>query len=582
MKNQTKVYVNSAATGRSTTAKADSRRSLLTEALLRTEAEQQLGARTWNGAISYASTGVAGEGASLLDYFAKAGTYGNRPQSTVNADMLKIFSENTELATRLIFATRLITRTPKGELEGKITDAQTGMGRKDEFGKAFTWLYRNLPSVARKNLKLIPVFGSWKDLVNEPLLSSLPRHDVYQLVALHGLEDGLFWKYAPTIRTKTRSERDRKRVEWARGLCRHLGISEKEYRQKKSAFGANLWQKQMSRQEWHDIDFNQIPGKALLNAMRHKGKKDRRNWIQRHNLAEAYTKFILSKPVAKFTGYPYELLKAARSATSMMEQLTYDRQWEGLLEPMRNHQLGNVLPALDTSGSMGSSVNYSLKNAPSALDVCLSLGLAFAQMNTGAFKDTVAMFDNTSELKVLSGTFSQRVRQIPSNAMGGTNFQSLIDLLVRTRLSRPDIPVSEYPNTLLVVSDMQFNPSGSQIYDFHTGRYQSREATNYEAMMAKLATVGLAKMRVIWWQVNGAAKDFPTTMSEPGQYLISGFDPIMLKALFGLGQQTKVDGVHSTEPATVVNNVAESAKPENPLQGLLNVLQQPIFDLIEI
>ena len=40
--------------------------------------------------------------------------------------------------------------------------------------------------------------------------------------------------------------------------------------------------------------------------------------------------------------------------------------------------------------------------------------------------------------------------------MGSTNFQSVVDEIVRIRKSNPNIPLEDYPSTLLVVSDMQF------------------------------------------------------------------------------------------------------------------------------
>ena len=52
------------------------------------------------------------------------------------------------------------------------------------------------------------------------------------------------------------------------------------------------------------------------------------------------------------------------------------------------------------------------------------------------------------------------MKQIPRNAMGGTNFLSVIKRIVEIRKNNPSIPLEDYPQTLLVVSDMQFNPTG--------------------------------------------------------------------------------------------------------------------------
>ena len=65
---------------------------------------------TENGALSNSSTGSA-----LLDQFSKASTYVNvsRPQSDVEIDMVAIWDENPELAMRILFYWRMITRKNK-------------------------------------------------------------------------------------------------------------------------------------------------------------------------------------------------------------------------------------------------------------------------------------------------------------------------------------------------------------------------------------------------------------------------------------------------------------------------------------
>jgi hypothetical protein len=135
----------------------------------------------------------------------------------------------------------------------------------------------------------------------------------------------------------------------------------------------------------------------------------------------------------------------------------------------------------------------------------------------------------------------------------------VIDLLVNVRKQNPEIPVSEYPETIIVISDMQFNATNGNA------------STNYETAMNKLNAVGLQKTRIIWWYVNGAAKDFPSQMDDKGVYMIGGFDPVNIKALMGL-DTTKVEKKDF--------NAAEKVE-ETPLDGMKNFLSQPIFSLIE-
>lgn len=506
---------------------------------------------TWNGALSYATTGP-GRLSACLDYWSKAGTYAGRSTDDVAASMAAIFADDERIALGIVFGLRLITRRPDVE---EIDDVQTGQGRRDEFFKALCWLADHRPRLLDANLHLVPVFGCWKDFLSAPLIGRLDRDRVYALVR-DNLDDALLRKYLPQIRSTgcIRSERDLQRSDWAKGLCRFLGIRPQEYRRLKAAGTAHRFQQQMGQGEWDQIAFNEVPGRAMLHLISRRGRNELTPF-ERHGQTERLREWVLNEKAVKFTGYPYELTSAAsrRRNPSPLQQAIYDRQFETILAPMRGHQLGNVLCALDTSGSMGATV----AGKTTALDVCVSLGLVFSSLNVGLFQDAVVAFDSTSRLIRLKGTFCERLHQIETmeTAWGSTNFQSVIDLLVQTRRQHPDTPVAEFPSTLLVVSDMQFNP------------VEGNTETNYERAMKQMRKVGLRDLRIIWWFVNGEAADFPARMDDRGVYLIGGFDPTNLKALLGLDRRT-----------TTFDAAAE--KHQTPLDGLLNFLAQPIFTLL--
>lgn len=513
--------------------------------------------RTWNNALSNTTSLSAN-----LDYFSKCGTYQKRTQEQVSTDMVRIFSENSDTATKLVFGTRLITRKPKIDNPEINASVASGYGRRDEFYKAIVWMNSFATDILYNNLDLIPLFGSWKDFLNEPLINTLKCEAVYSLF-YNNLDDHLVRKYLPQIRSKsrTRSVRDKARSAWAQGFCKFIGLSHKDYRKIKSVGEAHVWQKLASQNLWDKVNFNSIPGKAFFNLI-HRTGKDKRSALARHNQIERLKSWLVTQNNVKFTGYPYELAAAARRAADDLSIFMVNKQFKTLLEQMKGHSLGNVLCALDTSGSMDSEVLPKVK----AVDICVSMGVSFSMMNIGWFKDTVCMFDSTSEFKKLYGGFAERIKQIPANAMGSTNFQSIIDLLVTTRTKCPEIPVSEYPDTILCISDMEFNPVET-IYNWKTGRLIKQEMTNYEASMKKLKSVGLPDVRIIWWCVNGqTTSDFPATMNDPGCYMISGFDPVNLKSLMGQEVKDKM-----SPKATVT-----------PMEGFNNWLNQAIFSLIKV
>jgi hypothetical protein len=216
-------------------------------------------------------------------------------------------------------------------------------------------------------------------------------------------------------------------------------------------------------------------------------------------------------------------------------RITVDKQFDGLIATASKDGgaiQGNVLCALDTSGSMGGPALDNAGTTP--FHVCISLGIYFSELNQGAFHNTVAMFDDTSTLLKLKGkTFSDKWNEIISQntAWGSTNFQSVIDLIVDTRMKHPEVPLEDFPSTLVVVSDMQFNPSAS--YYNHVS-----EQTNYETAMSKLRRVFpkefVDSFKIIWWYCsNRKTSDFPSTMENGGTYMLSGFDGSIVSFLLG-------------------------------------------------
>ena len=521
-------------------------------------AMQSHNSSTWNGAVSHSTSGD-----SILDYFAKAGSYRNRTQSEVDADMASIFGEDEELALKAVLYNRMITRKCKGFVEE--TSLQKGQGQKDEFLKSLNWLERNRPELLEKNLWLTAEVGSWKDLVNAYLMG-LDVKWIYPLLR-DGINDsyhrGLIAKFLPKIRSRRNTKNDRhKRLNlFGRGFAEYMGWSEKNYREFKSdpENSAHQFQRDMCSENWKGIDINTIPGKALFRMVSQKGR-DGKSVFGRHNLEGKLIQYVKSHPV-KFNGYPYELLQAAKGDRTLVQTHTYNAQFDSLVKKAKeecNPELlaGGVLCALDTSGSMGYLGHYGYgTSVTQPIDVCVGLGLYFSSLIEGHFKNHVCMFDNTSRIIKLNGTFCDKVDQVKRQAVawGGTNFQSVIDEIVRVRKQNPSIPVEEFPKTLLVVSDMQFNPAGGN------------DKTNYEMASTKLRNVGLPEMNFIWWNVNGRyTRDVPVKKDDKGTMLLSGMDGAVLSMFFSKDVQSK------------------TPKQLTPLEAMHQALDQEILNLVEV
>ena len=503
-------------------------------------------AHTENGAISYATMGKA-----ILDQFGKSGSYRGRDLDVVWMEQSNLWAENSDYALKFPFYLRMITRQSNILGGDKTEKVQKGAGARDEAFKRLLWIAKYHPDEFYRNLWLLPVVGSWKDLwvllAFDGASEYLDEYKFFEVIA-EGINDDnhrdLVKKYLPRIRSSKKCTTDwaKRTNALAKRFANAAGWTFEEYRTFKATGKAHEFQTIICKGLYKNINWKAIPGKALLNLVSG-------NFLKAHDLTNDYIAWLKSQPAVKFNGYAYELgrkLHDYRAAASLATTITVDKQFDSLIATASKDNgaiTGNVLCALDTSGSMGAQID---ENGLTAYDVCVSLGIYFSELNTGAFHNTVAMFDNTSKMLKLNGTFSEKYFQIrnQSTAWGGTNFQSLIDLIVDTRTKHPEIPLSDFPETLLVVSDMQFNPSGNFTYSVASGL---AEKTNYATAMTKLKAVFpkefVDNFKIVWWYcTNRKTTDFPSTMEDGGTYMFSGFDGAVVSFLLGGEAPTSDNG----------------------------------------
>ena len=502
---------------------------------------------TENGAVSKITTGKA-----ITDQFGKAANYRGRDTHVVFKEQEALWIENQEQALRFPFYLRMITRKVKVNKDNVTEKVQKGQGVRDESFKRLLWLAQNQPDSFYKNIWVLPMVGSWKDLwtlmfYDITLGTKCINHEVIFDLINQGLKCNahmeLIKKFMPRIKTKTKCTTDWTQVtnDLAREYANYNGLSYKDYNKLKTSGTAHDFQKLICSGRFKDINWNLIPGRALSKIASQK-------FLTKHELEKDYTDWVLAQPTVKYTGYVYELAKEVMNSSGwspkankmpLFKKITIDKQFDELVRKAVEDGsiLGNVWCALDTSGSMTSRVVGDI----SAFDICISLGVFFSTINTGAFHKNVIMFDNVSRVKQLNGGFCDMITDIlrSNTAWGGTNFQSVIDEIVRIRKQNPNIPLEDFPQTLLVVSDMQFNPVGRNVN------------TNYEEMKKKLyevfPTEFVDSMKFIWWQVTGRTSDVPATLDDSGCYFFSGFDGSIVSLLLG-GEMAEKEAITKKQP----------------------------------
>lgn len=489
-------------------------------------------AYTENGAISNYTTG-----SKFADQFGKAGNYRDRDLKEVFADQEALWNENPEMALRFIFYLCMITRKVKVNEEYVTDKVQKGQGARDESFKRLLWLAKYHQDVFNNNIWLLPVIGSWKDVWTLMFLDvELEVYAINREVMFVLLAEGMkidahvnnIKKYMPRIKSSSKWLTDWTRITTA--LAKEFADYMhwkyiKQYNKFKSSGTAHEFQKLMCSQKYDHIRWNLIPGKALLNIVNSK-------FLKRHDLTENYLTWLDTKGTVPFNGYVFELLNAWRKTNGKQAKIiTLNKQFDRLIETAEadGKVQGNTWVALDTSGSMMAQTSAGV----SAYDMCISLGIYFASLNKGAFHKNVVMFDDTSRILQLKGDFCDMANSIvcASTAWGSTNFQSIIRLMCRVRKEHPEIPIEDFPTTILVVSDMQFNPVGGNI------------ETNYQAAKSMLSNYFpkeyVDSIKFVWWDcISRCKNDFPATIDDSGCYFLSGFDGAIISLLLGVDYET--------------------------------------------
>ena len=85
--------------------------------------------------------------------------------------------------------------------------------------------------------------------------------------------------------------------------------------------------------------------------------------------------------------------------------------------------------------------------------------------------------------------------------------------------------------------------------------------------MQKLASVGLGRMRIIWWFVTGRGGDMPARLDDEGVILIGGFSGAILKLL--------LDG-----EAEVFDDASGGKRRLKPIEQMVRALDQEVLRLV--
>lgn len=527
-----------------------------------------------NGALKLTSTGDP-----FVDQFGLISQYRQlRPYSSISKDMQELWNIDPMYTLKLLFYIRLITRKVKFSNGTETSKVQKGAGLRHEAFMRMLWLAVNHSDVFYKNLPLFITIGSWKDIIQ--LMSyDLQYHGWDNKVLdfnkisdfiLAGLENpntcNLVKKFLPTIKAKSKCKTLESQADTIIGkFLTHKLFDSGEfspklhsknyhlYRKLKSSGTAHEWQQMISRSQFN-IDFSKVHGRAL--ALLVSG-----NYLKNHNLEKDYENWIKKQPVAKFTGFVYELFKGLNLNSPLYKKYTIDKQFENLIQTAKEGSSteSSFIVARDTSGSMSSNVKG--LNI-SSNDVAKSIALYFSYLLKGKFANSYIEFDRKTELKYWEGNSpSDKYLRNTSCAYGNTNFLSIATLFIEIY---KHTSIEKFPTGLIAISDGEFDSYG-----------KDKCKTTFQLFKDRLLKAGFPKdyvdnFKIVLWDIPNAfysfdeiRPKFESYADTPNFFYMGGFDPAGITFLLG--------GEEKDKPA-----------PKTPRELFETAMNQEIMDYIQM
>ena len=455
---------------------------------------------TANGAVTRSTSGQ-----SHTDLFAIIGSGRNNPEGVIRL-FSQSYIDDKEIALRIALWAR---------------DIRNGAGERQTFRNILKYLENTDPDVLNRLLKYVSIFGRWDDLfvLNIHSPGFVKAAEILKTAIEN--KNGLAAKWTP----RKGKVAERLRLLW--------NMQPKQYR-KFLVENTNVVENDMCAKEWDNIQFDKLPSVASLRYQKAFG----RNCGTRYQ--EYKTKLV--KGEAKINSavlFPHNIVHNVMYNSG--DALVMNEQWKTLPDYLGQNS-SKVLVMSDVSGSMTCNVGGNT----TALEVSIALGLYTSERLKGAFKDVVLTFSGSPVFHVVKGmNISDRVRNLSKASWEmNTDLQKAFELVLNTGLSN-NIPQADMPETILVISDMEFDACGGK-------------RTNFGAIKNQYKNAGYKMPQLVFWNVNGRQGNNPVKFNAEDTCMISGYSPSILKTVLSGSSMSAVDIMNNTimqEQYDVVRNI---------------------------
>lgn len=439
-----------------------------------------------------------------LDLFATIGALRYADDEEVLDRFFKAFAENRETAMKILFYAR---------------DIRGGLGERKVFRTILRELAMREPETVKKNLWLIPEYGRWDDLLC--LLDGNCEKEAMAILVDQFRQDcrkynsgdkegiSLLAKWLPSVNTSSKEA-----VRLARKIVTALCISERNYRKSLSILRRQIKIIENNlREKDYTFDYEKQPSKAMLKYRKAFIRNDKERYLEYlDSVAKGTTKMNTG------TLYPYDIVHRCLESTGNYfyggyehmtepERKSLDVTWNRL-EDFTNGS--NSLVILDGSGSMYCGTNDAMK----PIDVAMSLAIYFAERTKGTFHNHFITFSSRPRvIEIMGSDILEKVQFCEKfNECCNTDLTKTFELLLRTALDH-DTPQSEMPETIYIISDMEFDCC------------RNADMTNFQYAKKMFEEHGYKLPNIVFWNVESRNRQQPVTKDERGVALVSGASP---------------------------------------------------------
>jgi len=429
-----------------------------------------------------------------------------------------------------------------------IRDIRGGKGERQLGQWALEWLASKSSNDLTHNLKsYVDTYGRWDDIFcivpfNINLVCYIVCNQLKQdIINMNKNEKvSLCAKWVPSEGKAI----DKKHKIFS-SLAKHMGLNNKTFRQEITRLRKHIdiVETHLCDMTLENVNYEHVPSKCMLIHGKPKNAFPRRDEDRFNEFKSGLQKG--EKKINASTLFPHEIV---HSLTIQSADEIIDAQWQSMINKLTDQEkqcLRKTMAVVDVSGSMTGGMYDSTTVRP--IDVAVAIGLLVAEMNPNpALQNKILTFSSNPQFHDVKGsTLRERYQSINQATWEmTTDFIKAFRLILNTALEHK-LTQDDMPDTLVVISDMQFN----------AGTNQNEYLTNYEVLYKEYDQSGYTVPKLVFWNVNGATTDYPVLAGNTNTALISGFSIDIFK--------------------DVLNN-----QDISPLTTAIRALDRPRYDLI--